>query len=104
MTFTKIIVVFLILSPFVAATSMPDGPTPSTVIDARPNNCNRPCDLLYTSGDCNRDCIIQRKQKGGASSFSEIMAALKPLQKPISSSQVPRPPSSASSKQEKGQP
>ncbi|KAK1371905.1 putative serine/threonine-protein kinase SIS8 [Heracleum sosnowskyi] len=32
-------------------------------------------------------------------SFSEIMAALKPLQKPISNSQVPRPPSSASSGQ-----
>ncbi|XP_057952045.1 probable serine/threonine-protein kinase SIS8 isoform X2 [Malania oleifera] len=36
-------------------------------------------------------------------SFSEIMAALKPLQKPISSSQVPRPTQSLSSNVQKGQ-
>ncbi|KAK6921312.1 Serine-threonine/tyrosine-protein kinase, catalytic domain [Dillenia turbinata] len=36
-------------------------------------------------------------------SFAEIMAALKPLQKPITSSQVPRPTTSISSGQGKGQ-
>ncbi|KAL1819858.1 hypothetical protein ACET3Z_014727 [Daucus carota] len=36
--------------------------------------------------------------------FSEIMAALKPLQKPISSSQVPRPPPAANSWREKEKP
>ncbi|KAK9278000.1 hypothetical protein L1049_027557 [Liquidambar formosana] len=36
--------------------------------------------------------------------FAEIMAALKPLQKPITSSQVPRPSASISSSHEKGQP
>lgn len=36
-------------------------------------------------------------------SFGEIMAALKPLQKPITSSQVPRPAGTSSSRrQEKG--
>ncbi|XP_062159246.1 probable serine/threonine-protein kinase SIS8 isoform X3 [Alnus glutinosa] len=36
--------------------------------------------------------------------FSEIMAALKPLQKPLTSSQVPRPSSSRGSGREKAQP
>lgn len=35
--------------------------------------------------------------------FTEIMAALKPLQKPITSSQVPRPVPSVSSGRETGQ-
>ncbi|KAL3512185.1 hypothetical protein ACH5RR_024902 [Cinchona calisaya] len=37
-------------------------------------------------------------------SFAEIMAALKPLQKPVTSSQVPRPSMPLSRVQEKGQP
>ncbi|XP_010274700.1 PREDICTED: serine/threonine-protein kinase EDR1 [Nelumbo nucifera] len=36
--------------------------------------------------------------------FSEIMAALKPLQKPVTSSQVPRPRAPINSVQEKGEP
>lgn len=36
--------------------------------------------------------------------FAEIMAALKPLQKPITSSQVLRPGMSVSNAREKGQP
>ena len=36
--------------------------------------------------------------------FAEIMATLKPLQKPITSSQVPRPSASISSGQERVQP
>ncbi|WOG92154.1 hypothetical protein DCAR_0311414 [Daucus carota subsp. sativus] len=57
MAFTKYIIVFLILLPFIAY---------FVLTDAVPGNCNRPCGLLYTSGDCNRDCIIKQRARGGA--------------------------------------